>query len=240
MMSLSQFIEQTADIACEADLFAALVAFCADRKIDLVSYHVTVASLRSINFDDGFFFNTFPSEWVSRYREKEYFKIDPIISFGKKAKEPYRWYMLEQQKDLTSEELLYLADLRRAGMVDGYGVPIQDREGTVAYFGCGSSTDLLELDHVGLLILQYACNQVHNRFVYIKGGIFEKPVALTKRETEVLQWIAGGKSKSVISQIMEISPHTVDTLTRRCFQKLDANDKVNAVLRAIGLGLITI
>jgi len=61
---------------------------------------------------------------------------------------------------------------------------------------------------------------------------------LSPRETEVLGWVAQGKSNSVIADILELSPHTVDTLIRRIFDKLAVNDRTSAALLGVGSGLM--
>ncbi|HBQ92986.1 MAG TPA: hypothetical protein DD795_09625, partial [Erythrobacter sp.] len=41
-----------------------------------------------------------------------------------------------------------------------------------------------------------------------------------------------------IGTILDISPETVRTYTRRIFDKLDTNDRVTATVRALKLGLV--
>ena len=47
-----------------------------------------------------------------------------------------------------------------------------------------------------------------------------------------------GKSAGDIAAILEISPETVRTYTRRVYDKLQTNDRVTATVRALKLGLI--
>jgi LuxR family transcriptional regulator/LuxR family quorum-sensing system transcriptional regulator CciR len=51
-------------------------------------------------------------------------------------------------------------------------------------------------------------------------------------------WLARGKSKSVTADILEISPHTVDTTVRRIFRKLGVSDRTSAVMKAVNSGVI--
>jgi LuxR family transcriptional regulator/LuxR family quorum-sensing system transcriptional regulator CciR len=68
----------------------------------------------------------------------------------------------------------------------------------------------------------------------------ERPEALSPREIEILYWIARGKSSSVIAEILGISTHTVDTITRRIYAKLGVNDRTTAALRGVDFGLVRI
>ena len=62
--------------------------------------------------------------------------------------------------------------------------------------------------------------------------------ALTRREVEILTWIARGKSNVDIAQILGISPHTVDTYCRRVMSKLDTSSRTTAAVRASQGGLL--
>lgn len=61
---------------------------------------------------------------------------------------------------------------------------------------------------------------------------------LTRREVEILTWIARGKSNGDIAQILDISPHTVDTYCRRVMSKLGASSRTTAAVRASQHGLL--
>ena len=63
-------------------------------------------------------------------------------------------------------------------------------------------------------------------------------VALSEREKEVLEWMGRGKSSGDIATILDISPETVRTYTRRIYDKLQTNDRVTATVRALKLGLL--
>ena len=54
----------------------------------------------------------------------------------------------------------------------------------------------------------------------------------------MLGWVAGGKSNTVIADILGISAHTVDAHLRRICLKLGVSDRISAAVRGIGIGLI--
>ena len=62
--------------------------------------------------------------------------------------------------------------------------------------------------------------------------------ALSKRETEILQKVAYGATTKVVAEELGISPHTVKTHLERVFEKLNANDRAQAVAIAIRKGLV--
>lgn len=69
-----------------------------------------------------------------------------------------------------------------------------------------------------------------------------KPVALlgalSERETEVLRLMARGRSNSEIGQELFVTENTVKTHVARIFTKLDARDRVQAVVMAYESGLV--
>lgn len=62
--------------------------------------------------------------------------------------------------------------------------------------------------------------------------------ALSRREREALRLIAAGATNSQIAQTLGISSETVKTLIQRCFQKLGAHKRAEAVAEAQRLGLL--
>jgi DNA-binding CsgD family transcriptional regulator len=53
---------------------------------------------------------------------------------------------------------------------------------------------------------------------------------LSRRESEVLIWVAKGKTNSDIGEILGISRRTVDTLLSRTYQKLGVETRTAAVM----------
>ncbi|MEM7010176.1 MAG: helix-turn-helix transcriptional regulator [Verrucomicrobiota bacterium] len=51
---------------------------------------------------------------------------------------------------------------------------------------------------------------------------------LTKRQLEILKWIAEGKSNSEIAIILEISPRTVEKHCENIFEKLGVDSRLAA------------
>jgi LuxR family quorum sensing-dependent transcriptional regulator len=64
-------------------------------------------------------------------------------------------------------------------------------------------------------------------------------ITLSKREQEVLQWAAEGKTEWEIGMILGLSEHTAEKFIRSARGKLCAGNRTHAVARAIRLGLIT-
>lgn len=63
---------------------------------------------------------------------------------------------------------------------------------------------------------------------------------ITKREAEVLQLIADGCSTTEVAAKLYISQKTVKNHLASIYQKLDARDRTQAVLRAVRQGIVTL
>jgi two-component system response regulator DegU len=64
--------------------------------------------------------------------------------------------------------------------------------------------------------------------------------SLTKRETEILNQIANGKSNKQIAGLLEISEQTIKNHISSILRKLNANDRAHAVVLAIKHGWISV
>jgi DNA-binding CsgD family transcriptional regulator len=61
-------------------------------------------------------------------------------------------------------------------------------------------------------------------------------LGLTKRETEVLKWVAAGKTNSETATLCAISERTVEKHLERIFEKLGVETRTAAARRALELG----
>jgi two-component system response regulator DesR len=82
------------------------------------------------------------------------------------------------------------------------------------------------------------------RMVALGMALFEPPpaafaqIALTGREHEVLERVAGGATNREIAASLHLSPHTVKEHTSALYRKLDVRNRAEAVQRAQRLGLL--
>jgi DNA-binding NarL/FixJ family response regulator len=63
---------------------------------------------------------------------------------------------------------------------------------------------------------------------------------LTEREKEVLQLLAHGKSNKEVAQILNLSPHTIDSHRTNLMQKLGVHNTAEIVLYAVRKGIIVV
>ena len=71
------------------------------------------------------------------------------------------------------------------------------------------------------------------RLIERSRRVRKKPDTLTARESEVLRWVARGKSARQIGEILQITKRTVDAHVHSAIRKIGATNRVHAVAIAI-------
>lgn len=88
-----------------------------------------------------------------------------------------------------------------------------------------------------VLIAQYRENEVLIRLNELNPEVdiarLQERLGLTERESEVLLWISYGKSNGVISDVLAISPRTVQKHLERIYEKLGVETRAAAAAIAI-------
>lgn len=196
--------------------------------------------VRHQNDKDGHaVFASYPEDWLKHYAENNYMRIDPIYRLGWEKSGIIDWRSLERTQPLSKDERRLMNEADDAGLRSGMAVSIHLGHGRMAGFGFASSTrQVLGKNHFSQLYAMAGQFQlVFQNFITRR----EAPqVRLSGRQREVLQWAAVGKSRSAIAEIMGITEDTVDDHFRHVFRKLQCNDRVVAVLRAVQMGVISI
>jgi DNA-binding CsgD family transcriptional regulator len=88
-----------------------------------------------------------------------------------------------------------------------------------------------------VLVAQYRENEVLIRLNELNPQVdvarLQARLGLTDREAEVLLWISYGKSNNVISDVLSISPRTVQKHLERIYEKLGVETRAAAAAIAI-------
>ena len=65
-------------------------------------------------------------------------------------------------------------------------------------------------------------------------------IALTEREQNVVNYLAQGLNNDEISKLLNISVHTTKAHLESIYEKFEVHNRVQAVIKAIRLGVIEI
>ena len=85
-----------------------------------------------------------------------------------------------------------------------------------------------------------AWKRFHEQKVQKKTEPETPNMVLTEKERDVLSWVAQGKTDCQIGDLLAMSTSTVDYHMRNILKKLDANNRILAVVKALTNGLINL
>jgi LuxR family transcriptional regulator/LuxR family quorum-sensing system transcriptional regulator CciR len=180
----------------------------------------------------------FPEALVARYVEERLYRDNPALSHTQRHPEPIYWDEIAQLAPLSEREAAFVEEIRGLDLGAGVGIPVFGPSGRNGQWGLGFVPGVRRLDPPVLREFQTACQLVHLRYcATILPTLRPKP-DLSRRETEVLAWVARGKSNTLIGEILGISAHTVNAHLRSIYIKLGVFDRISAAVRGIGIGLI--
>jgi DNA-binding CsgD family transcriptional regulator len=234
------FIESAETATTPDALFRLFDTYVRHFGIDVCCYHITSKQLRAVSVGDSQIYETLPGKLFEKYANSGIGDVDPVTAEARHAVEPFHWFDVADRIRLSPEQHQFLKELRAAGLVDGIAVPIFGPLGTIAFFGLGSMHRPISLPHDDLLELQLVCQLTHNLYIEMTNNLHTQTLSrpLSRREKEVLTLVATGLSNVAISDRLGITENTIDTILRRTFAKLGVNNRITAVLKGIGAGLI--
>jgi len=179
----------------------------------------------------------FSEEWISHYMECKLYLIDPVVELAQSATTPFFWSKIQELMELAPEQKDYLIQMQNAGIGDGIAFHVFGPGLRNGFVALGIDPEAKKPSRSEMLDFQLIAQAAHMKYCEL-NPIGIAPGDLSPREREILQWIAHGKSNNVIAEILELSPHTIDTLVRRIFSKLGVADRTTAAIQGVGTGLI--
>lgn len=181
----------------------------------------------------------YPAAWKQHYQNHGLHRKDPALRHAARSTAPVFWGRLQ-------DDPMYHAVFSRAhdfGIPDmGVTIPVRGPYGdrgmlsvtrrmTAQRWDTHSQRIMTRLQQCAALLH----DQVMQQSVLMQAM---RAPSLSARETEILQWVAAGKSHADIGQILTISVRTVEVHLRSCRSKLGALTTAQAVARAIGMRMI--
>ncbi len=185
---------------------------------------------------------TYSIEWVSRYLEKTYLRVDPVVLGCYQRFHPVDWKRLDWSSKPARD---FLEDAIAHGVGNqGFSVPIRGPNGQYALFSLSHSSDDATWDeftsthHRDLILVAHAFNR--KALELEPGRAQEVAQALSPREVDAMTLLALGYSRAQVASSLSISEHTLRVYIESARHKLGALNTVHAVARALSRGFIVI
>lgn len=206
-----------------------------------LGYHSVSVVKKTAQEDAGevLFSNNSASD-IAQYQRDGMVKDDPLVNRGVQSEFPQSGAEIASARLSAAERnvLAYIA--KSAGCGDSLVIPVRRSAspGGVIVFG-GLKPDTSPAARAALTILGHCA---FGRIAELKlsggGGVPRAKIQLSPRETEVLGWVAKGKCDSEIAIILGMSERTARFHVANAKTKLDTTSRVQAVTKAMELGLI--
>jgi DNA-binding CsgD family transcriptional regulator len=186
----------------------------------------------------GFIKNNYPQDWIERYIEKGYLEDDPVYRLAPSYRGLFAWKNVESHL-LTKKQKNIIDERNEAGLKNGHSMFISGPMGEVIGIGIANDGTEINVDKDVITKLYAIINQFNLRCIELKDPPpAAPPPQLSRRERDVLHWASSGKSNSSIAAILGISEKTVEFHFSSVFKKLQVNNRILAVLKAIHVRLI--
>jgi LuxR family quorum sensing-dependent transcriptional regulator len=183
--------------------------------------------------------NGWPQGWSEVYTKANYVRDDPVVAHCLRSAAPFEWVEAPYDRvvNLKAKEVMDRAT--DFGMNDGYCVPIHSSDGYQAVVTmAGERVELPAPVRRALHLMALYAHGKAAELCSVKAPPL--PRVLTKREREVLQWTAAGKTAWEISQILGVSESTITAHLKAAAVKFDTPNRVATVVAALRRGEISL
>jgi LuxR family quorum sensing-dependent transcriptional regulator len=183
--------------------------------------------------------NGWPQGWTDLYTRLNLVQNDPVVAHCFRSAAPFEWSdaPYDPLTNPKAKEVMDRAtDFR---MNQGFCVPIHTSDGFQAVVTMAG--EQVELGGQVRRALHLMALYTHGKAVELctpKAG--PAPRLLTRREREVLQWTAVGKTSSEISQILGVAESTVTAHIKAAAGKFETHNRVATVVTALRRGEISL
>jgi LuxR family transcriptional regulator/LuxR family quorum-sensing system transcriptional regulator CciR len=235
---LQHYLRTCRDVAAFSDLDVATGKYLATTHVRMVSY-MHYPPVGALDYDGQIRVGEFgyPEEWRKSYLAERMHLSDPLARRAVNFTRPIFWSETPKLPNLTAAEKAYIDRVSAQKLGEGIGIPVFGPAGRNGYAALGFGTAKRPPDEE-VLELQVASQMGHLCYCRLLLRELPRGVNLSAREKEILRWVARGRTNTQIADVLNLSRNTVETYIRRCFDKLDVNDRVSAALRGIALGMV--
>jgi len=165
----------------------------------------TVGSVRLTNY---------PAEWIALIRQRDNFR-DPVLRAAERASTGFRWDAVGGIVGLTEQDRAILKQAERHGLGDGFTVPnhVPGEAFGSCHFAVRKGNNFPDqsapaAQAIGCFAFEAARRL--NRDGAEPSSRYLEPAPLTDRQRECLIFAAKGKSDTVIAQLLDLRPKTVN------------------------------
>jgi LuxR family quorum sensing-dependent transcriptional regulator len=206
-------------------------------KYGIDAWVITGLPMPGGRIEEMMLLNGWNPEWSRYYFSKNLVKDDPCVAHCFRSIGPFEWKDAPYDPDTWPAAEKMMHDAADVGMRHGFAVPIHTFAGFQSVVSMGG-------EHVDLSSRAKRALHLMSLYAHHKASSVvrqpQEPYSplLTRREKEILRWVAGGKTAWEISQILSISDATVRQHLKVVARKFETPNKTATVVAALRRGEI--
>lgn len=215
----------------------AKTALAITAELGLHSLSVVKKPADDASAEDAILFTNVPDSQVSKYRSRGYAGVDPIVQRTLRGDGARLLSGIGEERLSELERKVFSSYHCASGVKDGLAIPVRRSvhpDGVITFGGV--EPDLSAPAQAALTVLGHV---IYGRLEELRSAPQPRGKAmLSPREIEVMTWVAQGKSDAETAVILSMSERTARFHMANAKAKMNASTRVQAVTRALELGLI--
>jgi LuxR family quorum-sensing system transcriptional regulator CciR len=181
--------------------------------------------------------SNYPVEWLARLREHENFR-EPVLRAAERTSTGFLWSRLQEHVELGEQEWRYMARAADHGLAEGFTVPnhIPGEAFGSCHFAVRKASDLPSNNLPAAQALGSFAFEKARQLLEANAQSSEEyvlPAPLTERQRDCLLFAARGKSDSVIAELLDIRPKTVNEHIEAAKRRYSVATRTQLIVRAL-------
>lgn len=181
--------------------------------------------------------SNYPLEWLALLRQNESFE-EPVLKAAERACSGFRWSRLPELIELTEAQRRYMDRAVRHGLAEGFTVPnhVPGETFGSCHFAVTRQSALPEeslpaAQALGCFAFESARRMLQENSEPSESYV--EPGPLTDRQRDCLLFAARGKSDSVIAELLNIRPRTVNQHIEAAKRRYSVATRTQLIVRAL-------
>ncbi len=189
---------------------------------------------------ETFVVSNYPREWQALYVEKNYLRVDPVVTNAKHGPPLFTWSGEDARRLGRRAVSQFFSEAARFGICSGLSVsvPVGFRDRMV-FTLAGAAPRVYVEGGIDPVTAAVAVAFVHSRLSAARSDTsLASGIKLSPREAECLRWFAEGMSMPDIAVMLNLSERTVRSYIDVATRKVGAANNRQAGTMAVRMGLI--
>lgn len=218
------------------ELFARMRSFICELGFPFCSYGIRFPN--SMVRPSIAVIDNYPDSWMKHYSERKYLSIDPTVQLGAQSHELIVWsdVVFARAPELWS-------DAQAVGLRVGVAQASWGSGGAYGLLSIAREAEPISESELSRIRprLRWIMEIAHQKMQHFYAGMVATDLTqrLSRREHEIMQWTADGKTSWETAQILCISERTVNFHIQNVLSKLNAQNKIQAAVKAASLGMLS-